>query len=154
MTLHFAYGSNMSRGLMRARCRDAQALGLATLTGWRFVVTPEGVGSIAPRSGALVHGVLWRLTPRDLAAVNAYESLDSGLYLRRRLTVRHGDGRQAALVYIARQRGEGTPRPGYISLVVEAAREWELPESYIRSLQRWSPSGWSGARARESGEFG
>ena len=26
---------------------------------------------------------LWRLTPRDLAALNAYESLDSGLYVRR-----------------------------------------------------------------------
>jgi hypothetical protein len=152
--LHFAYGSNMSRRLMYARCRGAEALGLATLAGWRFVVTPEGVGSIARRPGAVVHGVLWRLTPRDVAAINAYESLDSGLYLRCLLTVRRGNGAARALVYLARQRGEGRPRPGYISLVVEAAREWGLPERYIRSLRRWSPSAWRGARARESGEFG
>lgn len=154
MTLHFAYGSNMSRTLMAMRCPGATALGTVSLAGWRFVVNPDGVGSIEPRSGALLRGVLWQVGLRDLAAINAYEGIDSGLYLRRVLPVR-GDGRLwPALVYIARRSGEGTARPGYISLVVEAAREWNLPESYIRSLQRWSPSGWRGARAKDTGEFG
>ena len=49
MTLHFAYGSNMSRALMAARCRGAEAVGIAVLAGWRFVINPEGFGSIAPR---------------------------------------------------------------------------------------------------------
>jgi hypothetical protein len=39
-------------------------------------------------------------------------------------------------------------------VVVEAAREWGFPEPYIRSLQRWSPSGWRGARTKDVGEFG
>ena len=90
MTLHFAYGSNMSRALMGARCRGAEAIGTATLSGWRFVINPEGFGSIAPQPGGCVQGVLWRLTARDLAAINAYESVDSGLYVRRRLAVRPG----------------------------------------------------------------
>jgi hypothetical protein len=154
MTLHFAYGSNMSRALMGIRCPGASALGIATLTGWRFVITTDGVGSIARRPGAFVHGVLWRLGPRDLTAINAYESLDSGLYVRRILPVRCGQRLGLALLYIARKRGEGSPRPGYISVVVEAAREWDLPKSYIRSLQRWSPSGWRGARMKNTGEFG
>ena len=38
MTLHFAYGSNMSRALRGARCRGAEAIGTATLSGWRFVI--------------------------------------------------------------------------------------------------------------------
>jgi hypothetical protein len=59
-----------------------------------------------------------------------------------------------ALVYVASQSGAGRARPGYIHLVVEAAREWQLPESYIRSLARWSPSRWIGARARDTGEVG
>ncbi|HKA80727.1 MAG TPA: gamma-glutamylcyclotransferase family protein [Xanthobacteraceae bacterium] len=154
MTLHFAYGSNMSRRLMGARCADAPALGVATLSGWRFVINSEGFGSIAPRAGGRVHGVLWRLSARDVAAINAYESVGSGLYLRRRLTVRHGGRHVAALVYIASRQGEGTPRPWYIQLVVEAARDWDLPERYIRSLRRWSPSGWRGARTRDTGEVG
>ena len=128
MTLHFAYGSNMSRLLMRARCPQAQALGVAALAGWRFVITPDGVGSIEPRPGGVVNGVLWRVTPRDLAAINAYESLDSGLYLRRWMSVRHAGRSTLALLYIARRRGKGTPRPGYIDVVVEAGRDWRLPE--------------------------
>jgi hypothetical protein len=154
MTLHFAYGSNMSLGLMGMRCPGARALGTASLAGWRFVVNPDGVGSIEPRSGALLRGVIWWVGLRDLAAINAYESVDSGLYLRRVLPVRHGERMRPALVYIARRRGEGAARPGYISVVVEAAREWGLPESYVRSLQRWSPSGWRGARTKDTGEFG
>src|SRR2546430_731431 len=112
MTLHFAYGSNMSRALMNARCRSAEPIGTATLSGWRFVINPEGFGSIAREPGGRVHGVLWRLSARDLAAINAYESVDSGLYLRRRLPVRCGEVQAMALVYIARRPGEGPPRRG------------------------------------------
>jgi gamma-glutamylcyclotransferase (GGCT)/AIG2-like uncharacterized protein YtfP len=152
--LHFAYGSNMSRLLMAARCPGAQALGIATLSGWRFVINGQGFGSLSPRAGSRVHGVLWRLTARNLAAINAYESVDSGLYRRRRLPVRCGLGQLSALVYLTAQQGEGRPRPGYIHLVVQAARDWNLPERYVRSLQRWSPSAWYGVRARDTGELG
>jgi AIG2 family protein len=154
MTLHFAYGSNMSRPHMLSRCPGAQPLGTATLAGWRFVINPDGYGSIEPRGGAIVHGVLWRLTARDLAAVNAYENVTGGLYVRRMLPVMHGGKRAPALTYIAVRCGEGTPRPGYIALVVDAARDWALPEPYIRSLMRWSPSAWQGARRRDTGEVG
>src|SRR5438105_10391828 len=125
MALHFAYGSNMSTALMRMRCPGAAALGLATLAGWRFVVNPDGVGSLQPWPGALVHGVLWRVGMRDLAAINAYESLDSGLYLRRVFSVQHGSERTPALAFVARRLGQGRPPPGYIAVVVVAARHWE-----------------------------
>lgn len=154
MTLHFAYGSNMSRALMGARCPGAVALGPASLAGWRFVINPDGVGSIAPRPGAVLRGVLWRLTLRDLVALNAYEGVATALYLRRMLPVRFGARRAAALVYIARRRGIGRPRPGYISMVVEAAREWHMPPPDVDTLRRWSPSGWQGARTKDTGELG
>jgi cation transport regulator ChaC len=152
--LHFAYGSNMSPILMRRRCPHARALGVATIRGWGFVVTPDGFGSIVPRAGGVVHGVLWRLTPRDLAAINAYESLDSGLYVRRMLPVERGNRRALALVYVARRSGQGRPRPGYISVVTEAARAWQLPEPHVRALGRWSPSGWRGTRWKDTRDLG
>jgi hypothetical protein len=152
MTLHFAYGSNMSRPHMRARCPGASALGTGTLPGWRFFINPDGYGSIAPQPGGLLHGVLWRLNPRHLAAINAYENVAGGLYVRRTLAVLHRGRREPALIYVAVRTGEGTPRPGYIALIVSAARDWELPESYIRSLMRWSPSGWKGVRTKDTGE--
>jgi hypothetical protein len=154
VTLHFAYGSNMSRPHMRSRCPGATALGTATLAGWRFVINPDGYGSIEPQGGGIVHGVLWRLTARDLAAVNAYENVAGGLYVRRTLPVLHAGKREQALTYIATRRGEGVPRPGYIAIVVDAARDWGLPEPYIRSLMRWSPSAFGGARGKDTGELG
>src|SRR5260370_29935716 len=147
MTLHFAYGWNRSRALMSARCPGAEAIGTATLSGWRFVINPEGFGSIAAQPGGRVHGVLWRLSARDLAAVNAYESIDSGLYLRRRLAVRCGETPATALVYFARRLVVGVHRPGYIPFTLNSAREWQLPEPYIRSLPPWAPSPWRPSRA-------
>jgi hypothetical protein len=152
--LHFAYGSNMSRALMGARCPDATALGTASLERWSFVIGVGGHGSIELSPGTVVHGVLWRLAVRDMAAINAYEGVDTGLYIRRILPVRHGASRYPALVYILRRQGRGKPRPAYVQLVVEAAREWRLPEFHIRALQRWSPSRWPGRRGRDTGEIG
>jgi cation transport regulator ChaC len=152
MTLYFAYGSNMSRPLMRPRCPSARELGVARLDGHRFIVTGDGYASIVPAPGGVVHGVLWRLAPRDLAALNAYERLDQGLYRAATLPVRSGARRVAALVYIGCSRAEGVPRPGYIQLVLAAARDVGLPAGYIGELARWAPSGWRGARAPETGE--
>jgi gamma-glutamylcyclotransferase (GGCT)/AIG2-like uncharacterized protein YtfP len=154
MTPYFAYGSNMSRTLMGRRCPTAAAIGPARLEGWRFLVSLDGFASVAPAPGAIVHGVLWRVGARDLAALNAYESLDSGLYVRRTLKVRLGDRAVQALVYVGRERRPGKPRPGYQRVVVEAAREWELPERYVQSLERWGQKSFSGAWGAEVGEVG
>src|SRR5258706_5321324 len=153
MVVHFAYGSNMSRTLMCAHCAAAAARGTAQLPRWRFLITRDGYASIVPAVGETVHGVLWQVSPRDLAAINVYEGLSVGLYRRRTLPVLNGFGRRVtALSYIARANGEGRPRPGYLDLVVAAARDWQLPDDYIRMLARWAPSGWCGARATEAGE--
>jgi gamma-glutamylcyclotransferase (GGCT)/AIG2-like uncharacterized protein YtfP len=150
MTLHFAYGSNMSRALMHRRCPGARALGPAQLDGWRFVITCDGYASLARDRGARVHGVLWRLTPRDLAALNAYEQ---PAYLRRVLAVHHGAARRPALVYLAPERGGGKARPGYQELVVAAARDWKLPAAYVGGLVRWIP-GFRGTLGVATGEMG
>jgi gamma-glutamylcyclotransferase (GGCT)/AIG2-like uncharacterized protein YtfP len=152
--LHFAYGSNMSRLLMHRRCPTAVALGTARLAGWRYIIMSGGYASVVPAPGAAVYGVVWRLKPRDLAALNTYESLDTGLYRRRTLTVMRENGIVLALVYLARDRSEGTPKPGYQDIVVKAAREWKLPKSYVRALERWAPSALRGTRPAEIGKLG
>ncbi|HLH92497.1 MAG TPA: gamma-glutamylcyclotransferase family protein [Xanthobacteraceae bacterium] len=136
MTLHFAYGSNMSRALMRRRCRGARALGQARLDGWRFIITRDGFASMVCDSGSCVHGVLWALTPRDVAALNAYEQR---AYLRRTLPVRLGSAVRPALVYLSPSPPGGRPSPGYQELVLASARDWQLPEGYVAGLERWVP---------------
>jgi cation transport regulator ChaC len=151
MTLYFAYGSNMSRALMRHRCPKASALGNAALEGHRFFIGCEGWGSAAPSAGETVHGVLWRLTPRDVAALNAYELLHKGLYEVRYLPVRQGARRLAAMVYLLRRREPGRPKPGYMETIAAAAREWQLPEDYIGTLTRWKRARFAGIGAGKMG---
>jgi gamma-glutamylcyclotransferase (GGCT)/AIG2-like uncharacterized protein YtfP len=152
MTLYFAYGANMERAAMRARCPGAAPVGSACLSGWRYVIA-SGYGSVAPAPGTCVYGVLWRLTPRDLAALNIFESLDSGLYRRATVTVETDVGRVRALVYVGRRRGMRRPMPGYQERLVAAAAEWHLPQRYIDGLRRLAP-GYRGARPAETGEIG
>lgn len=123
---------------MAARCPTAAPLRAATLSGWRYVMMRDGYASIVPAPGSVVHGALWRLTPRDLAALNAYEILDSGLYRRRMLTVTVGARRVPALVYVGRASGPGRPRSKYQAAIIEAARMWGFPDRYVAELGRWA----------------
>jgi gamma-glutamylcyclotransferase (GGCT)/AIG2-like uncharacterized protein YtfP len=152
MTLYFAYGANMERAAMRKRCGGATPLGPAVLRGWRYVIA-NGYGSVVPTAGARVCGVLWRLTPRDLAALNIFESIDSGLYRRAILSVEIGRQRARALVYLARNGGSRRAIPGYQERIVAAAEEWALPARYIAELRRLAPA-YRGVRPAETGEIG
>lgn len=154
MTFYFAYGSNMNRAAMRRRCPGAAAVGPARLAGYRFIMSADGYASVAPAAGDTVHGVLWRLTPSDVAALNAYEAVDSGLYRRRLLPVVQDGRRRRALVYVGRRAREGRPKPGHLADIMRAARDWRLPEPYLRRLARRAPSAWPGLFATDTGVLG
>ena len=111
-TLHFAYGANMSRAVMRKYAPGARALGVAELADHRFVITADGYASVEPSRALTVHGVLWRITPRDRVLLDAWENVGGGLYRAETLPVRGAGGRMAALVYFARLGAEGRPKPG------------------------------------------
>jgi hypothetical protein len=150
---YFAYGSNLNRAAMKRRCPQARAIGPATLQGYKFFVGIDGWGSVAPSAGDQVHGVLWDLTPRCIAALHAYELLHAGLYDVRHLPVRVGARRVPAMVYLLRRRKAGQPKPGYVEMIAAAARDWQLPEPYIRSVERWSRSRFTGARVIDASEL-
>ena len=153
MTLHFAYGANMSRAVMRRYAPAARALGVATLAAHRFVITGDGYASVVPAAGRSVHGVLWRLTLRDRVTLDGWENVAGGLYRAAMLLVVHEGRRVPALVYLARLREEGRPKPGYMKTVIAAAREWSLPAPYLHSLQQWSPTAWLSERSGKTGDF-
>jgi len=146
MTFYFAYGSNMNRAGMQARCPRAVAIGTAVLEGHQFFIGIDGWGSVERVAGAKVLGVLWRISPRDRAALHAYELLDKGLYHVRILPVRCGARLVPAMTYLLRRRAHGRPKPGYIELIGAAARDWDLPQDYIRSIERWPQSRRPGTR--------
>jgi len=153
MALYFAYGSNMQRPAMQARCRGARMVGPARLDGYCFFVGIDGWGSVRPAPGNTVYGVLWRLTPRDIAALHAYELLHKALYNVRHVAVRSGARRVRAMTYLLRRRAPGRPKPGYVEMIAAAARGWNFPEPYVKSVERWSVSRWTGTRMIDAGEL-
>lgn len=156
--LHFAYGSNMDRAIMRKHAPCAEPLGVASLKDHRFVITADGYASVEPARAATVHGVLWRLTPRDRVTLDLWECTAGGQYRAAMLRVQSAGNHQhalvQALVYVARRRRDGQPRAGYMELVLAAAGKWNLPPRYIASLQHWLPAQPLGAGARNLREFG
>src|SRR6185295_20173685 len=130
----------MDRSAMRHRCPGARAMRPAVLDDHCFFVGIDGWGSVSASRGDVVHGVLWRLTPRDIAALHTYELLHQGLYDVRHLPVRAGARRVRAMIYLLRRRARGKPRPGYVETIAAAGRGWKLPEPYIKSVERWSAS--------------
>jgi cation transport regulator ChaC len=139
MTLYFAYGSNMDRAAMAQRCPEARALGVAMLADHRFLVARAGFASVERRPGSTVHGVLWRVSQRDLVALDAYESVATGLFRRAWLPVRRGNATLRALVYVACDNRRGRPRPGYQeAAVLRPAGDWGFPSAYLEELAGWA----------------
>ena len=139
MPLYFAYGSNMDRTAMAVRCPASKPLGLARLARHRFIVTREGYASVFRDPRRTVWGVLWDVAFADMPALDRYERVASGLYVKLAQSVIADRGARRALIYVGRSQGTGQPRPGYLEGVVATAREAGLPADYVAEIEAWSP---------------
>ena len=139
MRLYFAFGSNMDRAHMERLCRGAEVLGPARLDHHRFFIAQAGYASIAPKRGAAVHGVLWKIAALHLEKLDDYEQVAAGLYRQALVPVHHHEKLLRALAYFAGDARPGRPRPGYQEGVVVAARAWGLPDTYVSELETFAP---------------
>jgi gamma-glutamylcyclotransferase (GGCT)/AIG2-like uncharacterized protein YtfP len=142
----FAYGTNMSAADMALRAPAARAVGIARLAGHRLFVTPAGYLSLHPVPAGTVHGVLWRLTPRDLVRLDVYEGLGPGGYRRSRLPVTAPGGARTAIVYHGGRMRAGARllRRPFEEAVLAAAMSWHLPAAAIADLRRVARNGLRG----------
>jgi hypothetical protein len=136
MPLYFAYGSNMDVKAMGRRCRRSKALWLARLERHLLAVMREGWLTAVRASSSVVHGVLWDLALSDIAALDRYEGLSQGFYVKLTQPVIAERGPKQAIVYFGANAGPGAVRPDYISEVLAAARSWPLPGEGVEALER------------------
>lgn len=95
MLLYFAYGSNLSEEQMRRRCPGSALVGPGWLPGYRLAFgghAERWQGAVATveqvESGA-VCGLLYTLTPDDLARLDGFESVPYA-YVRGTVSVMRG----------------------------------------------------------------
>ncbi len=141
MPLYFAYGSNMDRAAMAVRCPASRPLEAARLARHRFIVTREGYASVLRDPRRTVWGLVWDIAFADMPALDRYESVAGGLYVKLTQPVITEGGPRRALIYVGRSAGTGQPRPGYLEGVAAAARELGLPADYVAEIEAWSAQG-------------
>jgi len=139
--LYFAYGSNLCAAQMARRCPDAGDPLPAVLPDHDWLINERGVATVEPSAGAQVHGVLWRVSEDDLAALDRAEGVPER-YRRDHLVVHTSAGPSPAWVYIDDRVTPGPPRPGYLQGIIDAAVQHGLPPRWIDFLRRWDPARW------------
>ena len=156
MTLYFAYGANMDVAAMKTRAPTAKPLGLARLPRHRLVIMAEGYASVVRDARFAVHGLLWEVSLADIRALDRFEGVDKGLYVKLNQPVvlaaspakvetgfASGDaarkitptGAKRAMVYIGQGKAGGRPRPGYLEDVLAAGRALGLPALYLKEIE-------------------
>lgn len=74
--LYFGFASNLSPRSLQQRCPGSLYIGLARLTGWRFIITTLGFGNIVPgNADDEVYGSLHFLTAQHEAALDKSEEV-------------------------------------------------------------------------------
>lgn len=141
---YFGYGSNMCRETFLGR-RQMRPLAIRTgrLDGHRLAFDlaigdgERGVGNVVPDATAHVWGVLYQLTPGEFDRLDRTEGVPRGAYDRVSIEVVTSDGaRVAAFTYRSRRRRAGRkPSARYMGLLLAGAREYALPEVYVRYLR-------------------
>ena len=150
---YFAYGSNLDYVQFRARCPSAQYICRAVLRDHALAITRPSIGrtgglaDVVPHTGRDVWGVVYLLEDRDLSALDAAEGYQAGRDPDRNAYIRKDHIRVAAendvkqalrvSIYFAVKR-PNPPRPSeaYMRHIIDGAKFWKLPLTYIEELQR------------------
>ena len=138
---YFAYGANMRGEVLRRRRVQPLSSEASWVRDYELVFEEPGIPLIEPafasvraRPGAVVHGVLHRLSAPDMERLDGYEG--SG-YQRVTVTARGArSGEVEAGLYLARSPRAGLrPSRRYLRHLIEGAREHGLPTSWVARLE-------------------
>jgi gamma-glutamylcyclotransferase (GGCT)/AIG2-like uncharacterized protein YtfP len=139
--LYAAYGSNMDPAQMSRRCPHSPTRGNGWLPGWRLTFGGEEFGwdgalaTVVEDPTAQVFVALYEISPEDEAALDSWESADSGLYRKIRVRVETLDSAQVAWLYVLDAYEGGLPSAAHLGVLSEAAAAAGAPDDYVEELR-------------------
>ncbi len=149
MSLYFAYGSNMNHAQMEKRCPGARFLKAVWLDGYQFVydgfsrlLTWDGkkgsVANIVPNPGSHVWGGLYEVTAEHIASLDRFEDIPISYQKVEGLAVQDVEGvtYKNVIAYLRVPQAPGIPTDGYRALILQGAKDCNLPADYIRQLEQ------------------
>lgn len=141
MTLYAAYGTNLDPVRMGARCPHSPLHATGWLEGWRLTFGGEDHGwdgalaTIVQDPFEQVFVAIYDLTPEDAAALDGWESADTGLYRRARVRVSTLSGELVTWVYVLDAFEGGLPSASYLGVLADAAEAADAPDDYVAALR-------------------
>ncbi len=144
---YFAYGSNMNREAMAARCPEAKALGTGFLPGWRLVFRGRGSGNYLTIEEDREHSVpvvVWAVSPGDEKALDLYEDYPR-FYFKKTLSLSCRElatGRERRVLGFAyiMEKGfpAGQPTEPYMAACLEGCKAFGLDPGELYAARRYS----------------
>jgi len=139
--LYAAYGSNMDPEQMLERCPHSPAAGTGWLAGWRLTFGGEDLGwegalaTVVEDPGHRVFVMVYDVPRHDEAALDSWESADSGLYRKIRVRVQTLDGDALCWLYVLDGYEGGLPSCRYLGVMADAAEAAAAPDDYVAELR-------------------
>ena len=140
---YFAYGSNMSTERLRKRVPSAKPIGRAKLPDKRLTCNKKskdgsGKANLTDNTGYIVWGVLYEI---DEIELNKLDEVESGYIRMIMKVITDEDSQVEAHVYVSSEiTDDARPYNWYKKLIIDGAREHQLPESYVKYLKQTNQS--------------
>ncbi len=139
--MYAAYGPNMDPSMMSERCPHSPLRGTGWLLGWRLTFGGEEYGwdgSLATLVEDPIEQVfvaLYDVTQEDIAELDTWESVATGLYLKTKVRVSTLNGEELAWTYQLDAYEGGLPSASYLGILASAAEAADAPTDYVAALR-------------------
>jgi hypothetical protein len=124
-------------------CPTAVPVGVASLSGYTLCFDtyspddPRGGCNLRKVAEQEILGILYELTPKELAGLDDISGVAQGFYEQIDVTVIRDGHEIPAITYrIPAPGGPYHPPAAYVRPILDGAREWNLPEEYIAKLNQ------------------
>ena len=127
---YFAYGMNTNLDEMAHRCPNAQDMGVGYLQDYKMIFKYHA--DMVSEKGHVAPGVLWRITPECLDALDILEGFPN-YYLRKTVTVttEAGDTVEALMYYMTGHAYPTPPSNYYYDMVLQGYDSHGISENYL-----------------------
>jgi len=133
----FTFDRLMDDTAIRAHCPEVRFVCSAKLRSRRLVFSRSGTTTIVSARGAEVHGVVWEVRESVIPALDAKFDVPE-IRSRRGAFARSADSQLIPCEhYFGRDCRAGKPEPREVLGLIELAKYWGFPSSYVRELVGW-----------------
>lgn len=133
--IYMAYGSNLNKEMMKARCPKAKPICRAWFPDYRLVF--KGVADMVPAPGFKIAVGLWKITEECERALDRYEGFSpdgNGLY-RKNFWQKNGTDK-VYMSYLMNRKHFGPPSQAYFDCIAQGYDDFGLPhDSLNEALQ-------------------